>query len=61
MFSQVVRHRLVQFFLAGFYILRTSVVNIGYQEDILKKFEISKMAAKMAGGAIRKIAFEPVD
>ena len=29
--------------------------------DILEQFEISKMAAKMAAGANRKITFEPVD
>ena len=32
----------------------------GYQADILEQFEISKMAAKMAAGANRKITFEPV-
>ena len=32
----------------------------GYQADILEQFEISKMVAKMAAGANRKITFEPV-
>ena len=31
------------------------------QVDILEQFEISKMAAKMAPGAKRKITSEPVD
>ena len=35
--------------------------DLRYQADILEQFEISKMAAKMAADANRKITFEPVE